>query len=92
MSRPLATQENKLGWVDLGFESHSGKMKYLTFSFPRSGKEAKCGIEFRHSTCNASRVWRRLENESVLMGAEYLNTRFPGAPYRPYHVRDTACS
>ena len=30
-----------------------GEIKYLIFSFPRSGNEVKHGVEFRHSTRNA---------------------------------------
>ena len=29
------------------------EMKYLIFSFPRSGDEAKRSVEFRHATRNA---------------------------------------
>ena len=48
------------------------------FSFPRSGSEAKRVVDFRHWTRNAS-FQRKVGNGSELMGAEYLNTRFPGS-------------
>ena len=37
-------------------------MKYLIFSFFRSGGEAKRGIEFRHSTGNTYRTQRKVGN------------------------------
>ena len=37
---------------------------FLYFHFPRSGNEAKSGVEFRHSTRN------------TVMGMQFLNTRF----------------
>ena len=49
-----------------GFDPHSRKLNvYLIkfyFHFLRSGVEAKRGVEFRHSTCNASRFWRKVGN------------------------------
>ena len=36
------------------------------FLFPRSGKEAKRGVEFRHSPHNAYRIRRMVKNESIL--------------------------
>ena len=48
-------------------------MKYLLkfiFSFLRSGVEAKRGVEFCHSTRNASRIRQEV-------GTECLNTSFP---------------
>ena len=59
-----------------GFGPHCrsiAEMKYLftlMFSFLRSGVEAKSGVEFRHSTRNASRSRRKVGN-----GVSY--TRFP---------------
>ena len=51
-------------------------MIYLIF--PRSGKEAKRSVEFRHSRPKASTIIR---NENVLMGKECLNTGFfPRSP------------
>ena len=44
----------------------------LIFLFSRSGKVAK-GIEFRHSTSDASRIQRKVENGSVLMETECPN-------------------
>ena len=42
--------------------------KKITFSFSRSGNEAKRGFKFRHSTRNDSRIWWIVGNGSVLMG------------------------
>ena len=36
------------------------KLKPVAGSFPRSGVEAKHGVEFRHSTQNASRIRRKV--------------------------------
>ena len=55
------------------------KVKYLIFLFSRSGDEIKRGVEFRHSTSNASRIRRKARNVNVLMETEYLNARFPGS-------------
>ena len=38
------------------------EMEYLIFVFLRSCVEAKCGVKFRHSTCNASRIKRKIGN------------------------------
>ena len=38
-----------------------------------------CAFKFRHSTCNASRIKRRVRNRSVLMVMECVNIRFPGS-------------
>ena len=45
-------------------------MKYLIYSFLRSGVEAKRGVDIRHSTCNVSRIQRKVEDE-------YFNTKLP---------------
>ena len=39
-------------------------MKYLIFSLPRSGNEAKCAVEIRHQTRNASRIQQKVGNVS----------------------------
>ena len=36
-----------------------GGMQCLLFSLPRSGKEAKVGVEFRYSTLNVSKLGRK---------------------------------
>ena len=36
------------------------------------------GVEFRHSTHNASGIWRKMGNASILTGTKCLNNRFPG--------------
>ena len=38
------------------------EQKYLILSFPRSGNEAKHGVEFRHSIRNAFRTRRNVRN------------------------------
>ena len=45
-------------WGRFPFE----EMKYLFFSFLRSGVEAKSGVEFRRLTRNASGIRRKVEN------------------------------
>ena len=50
--------------VDLMFE----RMKYLIFSFSRSGKEAKRGVELHHSTRNDSRIRQKVEHVTCLNG------------------------
>ena len=58
-------------WVQSPLE----EMKYLftfIFSSLRSGFEAKRGVEFRHSTRNACRTWRKVGNSlPTLMCAGY---------------------
>ena len=44
------------------------QMKYLIFSFLRTGVEAKRGVKFRHSTHNASRIRCKIRSGSILMG------------------------
>ena len=41
------------------------------FSFLRTGNKAKCGVEFRHPTCNASRILRKVGTK-VLRRKEVL--------------------
>ena len=62
--------------TDCRFDTHYS-MKYLIFLFLRSVVEAKRGVEFRHSTRNASMISRKVGNDNVLMGTECLNTTFP---------------
>ena len=38
------------------------EMEYLIFVFLRSCVEAKCGVKFRHSTRNASRIRQKVGN------------------------------
>ena len=57
-------------WVRFSLE----EIKYLIFSFPLSGNEAKRGVDFRYFTRNASRIWRKGEDEVL---KQYSNTRFP---------------
>ena len=46
-----------------GFEPRPEEMKYLfIFLLLRSGVEAKRGVDFRHSTHNASRTQRKVGN------------------------------
>ena len=58
-----------------GFDSHS---KNLIFIFFRSGVEAKPGVQFCYTTCNAFRVQQKARNSSKgLNGKKCLSTRFP---------------
>ena len=50
-----ASRGTKAQACDLKLE----EIKYLIYSF---GIEAKRGVEFRHSTRNASRIWRIVGN------------------------------
>ena len=54
------------------------RVSYLIFLFFRSDNKAMRGVEFcqRH-TYNASRIWRKVENGSVIMETECLNIRYP---------------
>ena len=56
----------KIDW--LWVRSPLGEMKYLftfIFLFLYSGVEAKRGVEFRHSTRNASRTRQKVENREL---------------------------
>ena len=66
------------------------EMKYFIFSFRRSDNEAERGVEFRHSTRNASRIRWKVGNGCVLMGMECFNTRFPCSLCLLRYVQDTA--
>ena len=56
-------------WVRSPLEEMKYLLKFI-FPFPRSGLEAKRGVEFCHSTRKASRNQQKV-------GMECLNTRFP---------------
>ena len=56
------------------------------FSFPCSSNEVKCGIQYRYSKCNASKIEQKVENGSALMGTKCLNTRYPGSLCLPCYV------
>ena len=59
--RPIMAQgQKRVNATDYGCEK---KIKYLTMSF-HSGRR---GVEFRHSTSNASRIQRKVENENLSM-------------------------
>ena len=53
------------------------EMKYLIFSCLRSGVEAEFGVEIWHSTRNASRIRRKVGDESFLTETDSLSTGFP---------------
>ena len=58
-SRGAEAQRVTVNSTGCGFVPHSRMMKYLfklTFSFLRSGVQAKRGADFRHLTRNASRT------------------------------------
>ena len=61
------------------------KMKYLIFSFPRSGYVAKCGVEFRHSKRNGG-------TEVSRWVRSILTHKFPGYLCILCYVRDTTWS
>ena len=55
-------------------------MKYLIFSFLRSGNEIERGVEFHHLVRNAiNQNSAESGSGSDLMGMECLSTRFPGS-------------
>ena len=54
----VAQGHERLWTWRLCVHSSTREMKYLIFSSPRSGNEAKRGVEFRHSTHNASIIRR----------------------------------
>ena len=58
--------------TDCRFDSYPRKEKYLVVLFLRSGVEARRGVEFRHSTCNASRI-----QGTECQRKPSVNTRFP---------------
>ena len=59
-------------------------------TFPSSDNDVNRGTEFCHSTSNASRIWRKVGNESVLMGTDFLCTMFLVSLSLSFYVRDTA--
>ena len=48
--------------ISCGFDYQNEIFFKFIFSFVLSGNEAKRGVEFRHSTRNASRIWRKVGN------------------------------
>ena len=58
-----------------GFDSYSGEWNILHF--------------LALVTRDVSRIWRKVGNESILMGTKCLNTRFPGSLCIPCYVQDT---
>ena len=67
-----------------------GYMETINVYIRRSGNEAgKRGVEFRHSTGNAS---RNPGNVSVLMRMEYINTKFTGSHSIACYERDISWS
>ena len=59
-------------WIRFPLE----EIKYLMFSFHCSGVEAKCDVDFRHSTRTASRIRQEMRNESVLVVTDVLYHKF----------------
>lgn len=43
-------------------------MKYIKFSSPRSGNDAKNGVELRHLTHNVSTIQQKVENLILMWG------------------------
>ena len=64
-----------------------GKNYWFMVSFPRFSD----GVKFRHSTYNASRIQRKVENGSVLMRTKCRNTMYAGAVCFCGIMRETAC-
>ena len=65
-SRSAAAQSVTVKPTGWWVRSPLEEMKYLPkfiFPFFRSGVEAKCGVEFCHSTRNASRIRQKVGNE-----------------------------
>ena len=54
-------------------DSYLRKWNILIFSFAHPGK-ANRDVELRHSTRNWCRIWRRVGNESVLLGTDLTIT------------------
>ena len=63
------------------------EIKYLIFSFLRSGNKAKHDVEFHHLRSNPSRIRWKEGNGNVLMGTECLKTRFLGSLCLPCYVQ-----
>ena len=64
-SRGAGAQSVTVKSTGCEFDAHSKRKKYLLtfiFSFLRFSVEAKCGVEFRHSTHNASRTRQKVGN------------------------------
>ena len=76
-----------MGSIPQPVETPLEEMKYLftfIFSFLSSGVEAKRGVEFCHSTPNASRIRQKVGNERSVLTLDSLCL--------PCCVRDTAWS
>ena len=55
------TKKTEWLWVRSPLEEMKYLLKFI-FPFLRSGVEAKRGVEFCHSTRNASRIWQKVGN------------------------------
>ena len=56
----MSLQRIKLFTRTVLAQGHKRKIKYLICSLLRSSVETKGGVEFRHSTCNALRIRRKV--------------------------------
>ena len=61
-SRGAVTQSVTVTLTGCGFDPHTKYLFTFIFSFLRFGIEAKRGVEFRHSTRNASRIRQKVGN------------------------------
>ena len=86
--RPVVAQWYKLAFVIRqvvgSIFTWENEIFYIFTFLTRPGDEVKCDVEFRHSERDILRIRRKVWNESVLTGIEYLNTRFPGFLFLPY--------
>ena len=57
-------------------------MKYLISSFPRSDNEAKCDVDFRHSTIYASKILQEVEKTNVLTAKSEVKKKLHCFDYR----------
>ena len=69
-------------------------IKYLIFIFLLSfiyygNANSNHYLEFRHLKRDASRIWRRMRDGSVLIRTEYLKPRLLGSLRLPCYVQDS---
>ena len=79
-------------WIYCGICVCSGMINFIIhFTLPCYRKTVfniaicKRNVEFHHSIRNASRIWRKVGNDSVLMGTEYLTIRLKCSPRLPWY-------
>ena len=77
-------------WLYANGKASISTKKQELFLLLWSGDKRKCGIEFRHSTGSAASILRKVENGRILIGTEYLNTRFTGSLYLHCYLQNIA--